>query len=96
MKWKRYFFNGIWHLHTNYTDGENSVFEYCDVAKEMGIKLVCFTEHVSLDLSYNFNNYLLDIKKARKRCNMTIACMHAQNTNTCFCGPFGQSFSRLF
>ena len=72
MKWKKYFFNGIWHVHTNYTDGENSISEYCDAATKIGAKLICFTEHVSLDLSYNFNNYLSDINKARRKYGIII------------------------
>lgn len=67
MEWKEYFLNGIWHVHTNYTDGNNSIFEYCDLATEIGAKLICFTEHVSLDLSYDFDDYLSNIKKAIRK-----------------------------
>lgn len=72
MKWNGYLFNGIWHVHTNYTDGENSISEYCDVATEIGAKLICFTEHVALDLSYNFKNYLSCINKARSKYGIII------------------------
>ncbi len=67
--WKRYekyLMKGEWHIHTNYTDGENSVFEICKRAKELEIPLIAFTEHVRRELTYDFNEFLNDIEQARE------------------------------
>jgi DNA polymerase (family 10)/putative hydrolase len=62
---KDYFFTGEWHIHTKYTDGKNSVEEYCSVAEELGIPLLAFTEHVRKNMTYDFSKLLEDIKKAQ-------------------------------
>jgi len=71
-KYADYLLDGEWHIHTNYTDGKNSVFEYCKRALEMGIPLLAFTEHVRRELSYDFNQFLADIEKARQEFNLII------------------------
>ncbi len=66
--WKRYagyLLTGEWHVHTNYTDGKNTVFEICDWASRQGIPLVAFTEHVRRRLSYDFDKFLEDLEKAK-------------------------------
>jgi len=65
MKYKKYLLVGEWHVHTSYTDGRNSVFEMCARAEELGIPLIAFTEHVRKNLSYDFNEFLSDIERAR-------------------------------
>lgn len=45
---------GDWHLHTNYTDGENTVEEYCEQAVKNGLKLLVFSEHVRRELIYSY------------------------------------------
>ena len=57
---------GDCHVHTNYTDGKNSIKEYCQKALENDIKVITFTEHVRKNMNYDFDSYLLDIEKARK------------------------------
>ena len=64
-KYKEYLLTGEWHVHTNYTDGKNTVFEICEWASRKGIPLVAFTEHVRRQLSYDFDQFLEDIEKAR-------------------------------
>ncbi len=71
-KYSQYLLSGEWHIHTSYTDGANSVDDYCKRAVELGIPLIAFTEHVRRDLNYDFNAYLEDIEKARERYNLTI------------------------
>jgi len=65
-KYEEYLLTGEWHVHTNYTDGQNSVFEICKRAKELGIPLLAFTEHVRRELTYDFNEFLSDIDRARE------------------------------
>jgi putative hydrolase len=72
QKYCNYLSSGEWHVHTSYTDGENSVFEYCEIAEKKGIPLIAFTEHVRRDLDYDFNSFLSDIDDARNQFNLII------------------------
>ena len=75
MKWRQHFADGIWHVHTSLTDGKNTVTEYCEAIAKKNIPLVCFTEHVALNLTYDFNVYVAEIKQMRERFpDMTILC----------------------
>ncbi|MFH1445485.1 MAG: PHP domain-containing protein [Nanoarchaeota archaeon] len=74
-KWERYkehLETGLWHVHTNYTDGKNSVFEFCQKAQDKGFSSIAFTEHVRKELTYNFDNFLADISKARDKFDIKI------------------------
>ena len=73
--WKKYIdylLEGEWHIHTSYTDGKNSVFEYCEKAIEIGIPLLAFTEHVRKNLNYDFNSFLDEIEKTREEFDLII------------------------
>ena len=35
-EYSQYLLSGEWHIHTNYSDGENSVDDYCKRAVELG------------------------------------------------------------
>ena len=68
-KWedyKKYSFEGEWHIHTTFTDGKNTIFDYCKTAEELKIPLLAFTEHVRLSIDYDFDEYLTEIEKARE------------------------------
>jgi DNA polymerase (family 10)/putative hydrolase len=68
-KWKNYeeyLMSGEWHIHTNYTDGKNSVRQYCKRAAKLGLPLVAFTEHVRRDLTYDFDNFIKEVESARE------------------------------
>jgi len=65
-KYREYLFSGEWHIHTNYTDGKNSVLEYAEKAVELHVPLVAFTEHVRKKLDYDFSQFLNEIDVARK------------------------------
>jgi len=67
MEYEPYLLTGEWHIHTNYTDGHNSVDEYCDKALKLGIPLVVFSEHVRRRLDYDFNALLKEIELARRK-----------------------------
>ena len=54
------------HVHTDYTDGKNTIREYCQKALQNNIEAIAFTEHVRRNLKYNFDNFLLDIERARR------------------------------
>lgn len=71
-KYSQYLLSGEWHIHTSYTDGDNTISDYCQRATERGIPLVAFTEHVRLDLSYDFNAFLEDIDNARMQYDLII------------------------
>jgi len=65
-KYEEYLMKGEWHVHTNYTDGRNSVDELCKKAQNIGIPLIAFTEHVRKDLKYDFSSFLNDIDRAKE------------------------------
>jgi len=71
-RYKRYLLTGEWHIHTNYTDGKNTVIEYCKLAEKKDIPLLAFTEHVRKNITYNFNKFLEDIEKARDEFDIII------------------------
>lgn len=56
---KKYFF----HFHTTYTDGTSNIKEYFDFAFRHNIYTIIFTEHVRKRMSYNFNEFLEEVKK---------------------------------
>ena len=72
QKYKQYLLSGEWHIHTNYTDGNNSVVEYCEKALEHSIPLLAFTEHVRKELRYDFSSLLEEIDKARAEYSLII------------------------
>jgi putative hydrolase len=63
---------GEWHVHTSLTDGEGTVDEYCRRAQALGLPLIAFTEHVRLDLKYDFNSFLDSIDNAREEYDIII------------------------
>ena len=67
MKYANYLYTGQWHIHTNYTDGDNSVDNYCRQAIASKIPLVVFSEHVRRNLNYDFHSWLSEIKQARRK-----------------------------
>lgn len=71
-KYDSYLLEGEWHIHTSYTDGKSTVFEYCEKAIEMEIPLLAFTEHVRENLTYDLNIFLNDIEKAREEFNLVV------------------------
>lgn len=64
--------SGDWHVHTNYTDGRDSVDDLCCQAVANGLKLVAFTEHVRKKLTYDFKEFVREISEARKKYNIEI------------------------
>jgi putative hydrolase len=57
---------GDFHVHTNYTDGENTIRDYCEAAEKNGLKAIAFTEHVRKNLSYDYRDFLFDIQNVRR------------------------------
>ena len=56
---------GEWHIHTSYTDGENTIDEYCKAAIELGIPIIAITEHFRRNPTYDFDKYLKEIWEAK-------------------------------
>lgn len=71
-KYEQYLQKGDWHVHTNYTDGKNTLFEYCEQAERNGLELIAFTEHVRRNLDYNFNDFLADVYAANDKYNLVV------------------------
>nr|WP_264475148.1 PHP domain-containing protein [Salinirubrum litoreum] len=53
-------------MHTDYTDGQSSVADYCRRAVEAGPALLCFSEHVRRELDYDFDALRRDVAQARE------------------------------
>lgn len=64
---KQEFINGEWHIHTSFTDGKNSVEEYCQLAEELKLTSLTFSEHVRKNLTYNFESFINEIKTAQEK-----------------------------
>ncbi len=54
----------LFHVHTNYADGSSTVSDYFEYASRHQYESIIFTEHVRQDISYDFDNFLHDIKTA--------------------------------
>lgn len=71
-KYEQYLLKGDWHVHTNYTDGKNTIFEYCEQAERNGLGLIAFTEHVRRNLDYNFADFISDVYAAKDKFDLEI------------------------
>ncbi|MDA8087537.1 MAG: PHP domain-containing protein [Nitrospiraceae bacterium] len=54
-------------MHTTYTDGSGTVEDYFEYASLHGYESIVFTEHVRMNMSYDFDAFLEDIKAARQK-----------------------------
>ena len=52
----------LFHIHTNYTDGQLTVKDYFEFANKNNITTLIFTEHVRKNLNYNFLSFVQEIK----------------------------------
>jgi DNA polymerase (family 10)/putative hydrolase len=59
--------SGDWHMHTDYTDGQSSVDDYCRQATDHGPDLLCFSEHVRQELDYDFDALRWEVEQAREQ-----------------------------
>jgi histidinol phosphatase-like PHP family hydrolase len=71
-KYKEFFLQGDWHLHSDYVDGKDSIFDMVKEAGKKKLRLVAFTEHVRKSLTYNFSDYISDIFSARDKFDIEI------------------------
>lgn len=65
-RWTRYepyLLTGLWHVHTDRTDGAHGIPELLAFADAHGFPLVAITEHVRRDLSYDFDALYADAKE---------------------------------
>ena len=49
------------HLHTNWTDGENTIREMMDIACRIGLKWIMFSEHNRENSDYSYNSFIEEI-----------------------------------
>lgn len=71
-KYERYLQKGDWHVHTNYTDGKNSIFDCCEQAEKNRLELIAFTEHVRKILDYDFNDFMSDVYSAKDKFDLEV------------------------
>ena len=55
-----------WHVHTDFTDGANSVFEMCEQAVKNNIKSLAFTEHSRKKINYDFKLFYKQVMEAKR------------------------------
>ena len=72
QKYEQYLSRGDWHVHTNYTDGKSTIFEYCEQAEKNGLELIAFTEHVRRNLDYNFDDFVAEVYSAKDKFDLEI------------------------
>lgn len=54
-----------YHIHTDWTDGKNSVLEIIEAAEKVGLSDIAFTEHIRKDSTY-FEYFYSEVNKYRK------------------------------
>lgn len=54
------------HLHSNFSDGKNSIEEMTRLAIRLGLKQIAFTDHVRKETKW-LNNYIAEIGRVQKR-----------------------------
>jgi len=64
--------NWSYHIHTNYTHGQNSVDEIAASCKDLKIQEIAITEHVRSRPTYQFEKLQTDILNAAKKYNIKI------------------------
>lgn len=72
QNYEEFLLEGEWHIHTSYTDGKNTVDDYCQKATKLKLPLIAFTEHVRYDIDYDFNELLKEINDARLKYDLII------------------------
>jgi DNA polymerase (family 10)/putative hydrolase len=69
-RWEAYsrnLLNGDWQVHTTWSDGKNTIIDYCHEARRKGLRLIAFTEHVRREIRYDFWAYMQEVEAARKQ-----------------------------
>ncbi|WP_313696289.1 PHP domain-containing protein [Halorarum halobium] len=75
-RWRRYdgrLASGLWHVHTERTDGENSVTELVAFADDRGFPLLGITEHVRREPTYDFDALYEEGKRAAAAADLECA-----------------------
>lgn len=68
---------GDLHMHTNNTDGVNTILEMVNYAENLGRKYICITDHVNLKIANGLDEkriikYIDDIRKINKKTNIEV------------------------
>lgn len=62
----------LFHFHTNWTDGKNSLADYCVVAKKFGFKSLVLLEHIRRSPSYEVSALLQEVAEHEERYGIVI------------------------
>ena len=61
-----------WHMHTQYTDGKNTVWDMAAKAEALSLDSIAITEHVRQTLLYDIDDLISDIYDARSKLKIDI------------------------
>lgn len=62
----------LFHIHTDWTDGESTLADYCIAAKEIGFQSIILLEHVRRECTYDFRAFLRMVEEQRSAHAMEI------------------------
>jgi len=65
--YRRDLLHGDWQVHTTWSDGKNTIVDYCHEARRKGLRLIAFTEHVRREIRYDFWAYMREVEKTREQ-----------------------------
>jgi histidinol phosphatase-like PHP family hydrolase len=63
-KYKDFLKTGDWHIHTNFTDGENSPLDFFQQALRNNLRFLFFSEHCRKSMTYNYLEFKEEVIKA--------------------------------
>lgn len=72
-RYERYLPSGLWHVHTDRTDGEHGPARLADFAADRGFPLLGITEHVRRELTYDFDELYREAKRAAEAAGVRCA-----------------------
>lgn len=64
--------NWDYHIHTTFSDGQNSVDEIAKFCMEIGLQEIAITDHVRKNITYNFSDLLTEIDHAEQKYGIKI------------------------
>jgi len=65
-KYKKYFLNGDWHVHSTFSDGKNMPEEIVKTAIDSNLELIAITDHVNRQTNW-LDKFVIEINRLKKK-----------------------------